>query len=625
MLHFSINLDLSIHRMHLESVATDRERDRERHAAVLAVSRISQSERLIRHDARFVPIFLACTLAMALGFFGGLLQQAPNLFNILTRRTKRLSIHVPPTLNTLPTDVLHLILERLYDPWVPFAERRTIRFDHETSKGRFLLPLSECSRHLREQTRPWLFREVYNWDHPDGSIWPDTLWPFFRILHIRDRSIRQPANITLFPAMYKALPMMVSLTKVTLHLDAPIPADLLHALSLCPQLLSLEIHQARFDRATQYYPMPFSALQSITLSISGFRGVVRRDNINRATETRNVVTLLKALSHSLTALQISGDLLGVGFLSIIWQRLRTFTVTEHTPTPYIPVPDLVSQMLLLEEMLILYSADLSRDRDAGGLYPPFTLGTVGGELLTRRSPLLKSATLSNLEPADPIFAQLPCALPSLHLRAMVDNFVPDPNGPVHLWKAPLTNTTAVVALQRMSHLGNLTELSLELDNFVMPSLIHHIAAIFPQLRSLGLGHASYLNNHSGQLRADVRDVSTVTEKPTVILIIYLVEPAILDALQAFPLLTHLRISLDFMERQCDQETPQHRAAYWLFDGLPHLQLVAFSWEQEWFYHGFDTVVWREWDRRVLQLPPFLPSTPSLDIQAEPIPPWELDR
>ncbi|KAJ6548757.1 hypothetical protein B0H19DRAFT_193284 [Mycena capillaripes] len=42
MLHFSINLELSIHRLHLESAATGQKR----HDAVLAVSLMSESERL---------------------------------------------------------------------------------------------------------------------------------------------------------------------------------------------------------------------------------------------------------------------------------------------------------------------------------------------------------------------------------------------------------------------------------------------------------------------------------------------------------------------------------------------------------------------------------------------------
>ncbi|KAJ6548865.1 hypothetical protein B0H19DRAFT_1265656 [Mycena capillaripes] len=42
MLHFSINLELSIHRLHLESAAADQKR----HTAVMDISRMSESERL---------------------------------------------------------------------------------------------------------------------------------------------------------------------------------------------------------------------------------------------------------------------------------------------------------------------------------------------------------------------------------------------------------------------------------------------------------------------------------------------------------------------------------------------------------------------------------------------------
>ncbi|KAJ6548962.1 hypothetical protein B0H19DRAFT_1379187 [Mycena capillaripes] len=48
MLHFSISLELSIHRLHLESVAVDRKE----HAAVLAVSQMSESERLLLAQIR---------------------------------------------------------------------------------------------------------------------------------------------------------------------------------------------------------------------------------------------------------------------------------------------------------------------------------------------------------------------------------------------------------------------------------------------------------------------------------------------------------------------------------------------------------------------------------------------
>ncbi|KAJ7101656.1 hypothetical protein C8R44DRAFT_859205 [Mycena epipterygia] len=473
-------------------------------------------------------VHLSTTLnIMALRFLEGHLGSVPTVLQFPHRPTctSPSSPHVPLTLVTLPTDVLQLILELLYDPWVRDEERG--RYDHETCKGRSLLPLSDCCRYLRGQTLPWIFREVYNWDLPDSSIWPESLWPFFHMVHIRDRSMGHPGNIALLPAIYDALPMMRSLTKVTLRLNTPVPVEVLRALSLAPRLTLLEIHQAR---------------------------VVRGDKIDRAREARNVVALLRNLTRSLTALQISGDLLYPAFLSLTWPQLRIFTITEHTPTPYIPVPDLVSRMPTLRELSILYSADLSRDRDAGDMYLP-----VMGR-------------------------------------------------PPRLWPAPLTHSTALIALGYISHLADLTELSLTLDDFATAMLIHRVAAVFPRLRFLELGHAGYL--YSTQLCPDVRD------------------PVILEALQQFPLLTRLRISLNFMDREFDPDTPQRRVAHWLLEGLPNLRAVAFSWEQNWWYYGFDMVVWREWDRSVLLRPPSPPSwqpspvPPIIDEDA--IPPWELD-
>jgi hypothetical protein len=136
--------------------------------------------------------------------------------------------------------------------------------------------------------------------------------------------------------MYDALPTMQSLTNVTLRLQQPVPAELLHALSLAPRLTCLDIHDARFDGTAEYSTLPFATLDSLSISIAGFRGALRKRDIDHARETRNVVAFLKNISHSLPALRISGDLLSPDFLSLWWLELRSFTVTEHTPTPFIP-------------------------------------------------------------------------------------------------------------------------------------------------------------------------------------------------------------------------------------------------------------------------------------------------
>jgi hypothetical protein len=266
----------------------------------------------------------------------------------------------------------------------------------------------------------------------------------------------------------------------------------------------LEIHQARFDWTPEYPSLLFTTLENLLICIAGFQGVVRGDKIDPAREAPNIVALLRSLTHSLTALQISGDLLYPEFLSLTWPRLHKFAITEHTPTSYIPVPDLVSRMPALRELLILYSADLSRDWDIE-IYPPFILGTAGSKLLISRSPLLMSVTLSNMQPTDPIFTQLLRALSSLHLVAMVDGYLPIMGRPPRLWPAPLTHNTALIALERISHLTDLTKLSLTLDDLVTATLIHCVMAVFPRLRFLEFGHAGYL--YSAQLCPDVRDVT----------------------------------------------------------------------------------------------------------------------
>lgn len=159
-------------------------------------------------------------------------------------------------------------------------------------------------------------------------------------------------------------------------------------------------------------------------------------------------------------------------------------------------------MPALRELSVLYSADLTRDRDAGDIYPPFRLGSAGGQLLTSCCQYLASVTLSNLEPGDPIFAQLPIGIRSLHLLATVDGYLPVSGAPTRFWEAPLSNTTALTVLENISHLANLTRLSLTLNTFATPGLIHRVASVFPRLQFLELGNSSYLYGESRFLSPD---------------------------------------------------------------------------------------------------------------------------
>jgi hypothetical protein len=163
---------------------------------------------------------------------------------------------------------------------------------------------------------------------------------------------------------------------------------------------------------------------------------------------------------------------------------------------------MVSQMPALRDLSVLFSADITREAD--DIYPPFTLGIREGEELTHNSPLLTSVTLSNLEPADPIFEQLPASLEALHLLAMRDLYVPGPYTPRLLRETPFTSISLRTVMDCISRFDGLTQFSLTLRDFPTAEVIQVVASVFPRLRSLQLARATY--SHGEIYCTDVRDV-----------------------------------------------------------------------------------------------------------------------
>ncbi|KAJ7242850.1 hypothetical protein B0H12DRAFT_840236 [Mycena haematopus] len=295
-----------------------------------------------------------------------------------------------------------------------------VPYDHERCTNACLIPLSETCRWLRAQSLPWIFRAVYNWNRNGVVVWPNALWDFFFTVNLRDVSVRHPALLLLSHELFSALPMMQAVRKVTLRFEAAVSPQLTSTLSLIPNLSVLEIHQVRFDGSFSPADLAFPSLSSLLICICWFKEPTRVDGIDIAAEKRNVAMLLHILSDRLTSLQISGDLISPEFPTFRWLKLREFTITEHTPTPFIPVPKLVSQMPALRVLSVLFTADTTRNPN--DLFPPFTLGIMDGEVLTAHSPHLTSVTLSNLKADDPIFRQLPTSLESFHHLALRDRF-----------------------------------------------------------------------------------------------------------------------------------------------------------------------------------------------------------
>ncbi|KAJ7025164.1 hypothetical protein C8F04DRAFT_1400785 [Mycena alexandri] len=501
------------------------------------------------------------------------------------------------SLLTLPPDILHVIFDCLL---VMITERqlkhRNYFWDEGRSRGARLIPLSCTCHYLRQQTTPRIFREVSNWSkgNPRADMWPEAIRPFIAQVTLRDRSHRHPAPITISADVFAALPLMPSLNKVILRLEIPVPSQLLVALSLAPQLSSLEILQARLDGPLP--PLgsrPFPSLQTLVICVWKLTAVVGARVVVADMECNDVVALLQSVSDALRTLSISGDLLSHKFLTLSWPHLRKFTITEHTPTPYLTVPEITSQMPTLRELSVLYSADLSRG--AGELRPPFTIGVLGGNLLTKGSPYLNSATLSNLQPDDPIFGQLPSTLEELHVVAAWDRYIPEVSSSTETQETPLTRLTVLTTIQHISHLVALLELTLTLDHFPTPTLINFVVKTFPSLRFLALENSKYRSPQDEDLVEDVRD------------------PALVEPLSRLANLAHLRISLDFWEREPIylQVGANRAAARWFLDQLPTLQSISFSFEHwsAWsHFYELERFSWATYFRS--EFPPW-PDPPSV--------------
>ncbi|KAJ7135863.1 hypothetical protein C8R44DRAFT_869562 [Mycena epipterygia] len=229
------------------------------------------------------------------------------------------------------------------------------------------------------------------------------------------------------------------------------------------------------------------------------------------------------------------------------------------------VPDLVARMPAIRELSILFSADLTGMDDE--LYPPFTLGIPRGENIAHHCPLLNKVTLFQHRARGSDFSATSRILRILgDLLAVRDHYMfrERPRPPR---EAAFTAIDVPVVLASISGLDVLAELTLSLEGF-----------------PADLGR--YYYPHADVYEVDVRD------------------DAIIEALRELPNITHLRLTLDFFERDY-QEEQQGSAARWLMAALPGLRVV--EWEHVLSWRELDR--WQPWDRRVLLRPPTSPRPP----------------
>ncbi|KAJ7070082.1 hypothetical protein C8F01DRAFT_543331 [Mycena amicta] len=317
---------------------------------------------------------------------------------------------------------------------------------------------------------------------------------------------------------------MLELRRLTLRLSTTIPVNLLSSLSAIPSLTQLEIHNARLDGPLHLDNVQFPVLDTLLLRVASFHGGTRAADVHKGAEYRNIATLLACFAPQLAVLCISGDLVSSEFMAIRWPRLREFTIRDEFPRPFIPVPTLIDHMPVLGTFRALYAA-------TAPYAPPINLGCPGGSNLSGSCPHLTSVSISNWHADDPIFAQLPESLESLHLLR------------VRAWSKPDRSTTPrhfLTTANRISHASHLTTLTVTLGTRLSDEDIRVVAEKFPRLRWLHLGQY-------------------VVDEQYYIPLVDLHLDSYMVALRQFQHLEHLKISINIPLEAHNRGIPAHAA------------------------------------------------------------------
>ncbi|CAK5271262.1 unnamed protein product [Mycena citricolor] len=499
------------------------------------------------------------------------------------------------TLASLPEETIRLIAH-IFITSEP--QRGWKVWGEEQNAYRSLFPLSETCKRLRENLKPLLFRTIHNWNVDGKRVWPRAIWPHGVEVNLRDHAVRDLRVLQLTDEVYAALSYMPLLTTVILRYNASVPSDALRCVGALSGLASLEIHQARLDG-----PMPssldFPSLQRLLVSISGFRGIVRASDIDRATERAHCGKLLRCVSARLCFLHVSGDLLPDDFDDIRWPRLQTLIISEHTPAMYLLVPTFTARMPQLRTLELLYSADMGRTSDE--LRPPFVYGDSAGNPLAQTLPLLTSLSLSNLAADDPIFSQLPPSLTALHFHARRDPYCGLTRDFWDRGETALSNAEAIFVIERVPHLQDLAELTIVLREYPTAELLEVIASRFPRLTFLEASHMKYRLGREWQY-----------DEPRIA-----GDPAQLAALGRLSHLHTLKLSPDLFCNQFHEKLCCRLLANWIFTGVPWLKELQLTqvYSGVWLpYHNPDPDRWHKYHReRVVRSSSKMPPPRIIDV------------
>ncbi|KAF7297012.1 hypothetical protein MIND_00933500 [Mycena indigotica] len=470
-----------------------------------------------------------------------------------------------PTLQTLPTEILHTILEELRLSANADSETVTST-EYSDFSRRCALSIATVSRRLRLATAPWTFSTVHNLNagnrESSSSVPPTSLWRFVRALYVRDYSYVQERPIPVDNTLLGTLENMPVLTTVTLYLRRAVPPDFFYALGALTTLSALHIYQAqiddgRLDRSL----MRFESLQSLTLRIAGPTTVARAPDVDTNTEQQNIHQIL---------------------LSIKWPRLATLTMTEHPPLQHLPLSVLLLRMPALSDLSLLFTPDAHHQAQR---FPPFYLVSPTDSLPILDN--LRSLAISNCAFEDPLLRKLPRSLTSLKLLALWDVLDPDfPPWPIdglgfmREFRPPQARWALL--FDQVGTLPALTTLYVTIGEFApLASFVDAIAAFAPALHTL-------------EIRFPAPD------EPERLMMVDLTQgEPLFAALRTLPL-RHLCLFTDYIYAGMHPGPPAH-SAYQLLAELPGLETITYRFGG-WYSRESDTVEF-VWGRGMLGRPP----------------------
>ncbi|KAF7293080.1 hypothetical protein MIND_01207400 [Mycena indigotica] len=178
---------------------------------------------------------------------------------------------------------------------------------------------------------------------------------------------------------------MPNLTCVVVELDVVLPRELLSTLAVIQSLTRLDIHQLRLESWTDPYLFIFFSPRFL-----GSCFALQETQAHTAKRRPMSFHFYERSAGTSRSCCCPAICFSAQFSQLEWNRLKSFTITDHPPAPSIALHLLVGNMRRLAILELLFAPHLAKNQ-----LPPFFVDYVDNSLSYRhlRAPTSMRATL----------------------------------------------------------------------------------------------------------------------------------------------------------------------------------------------------------------------------------------